>query len=39
MLSPSSSSAGYPTRLVLAGAVLFSLIVWGALVLAIVDLI
>jgi hypothetical protein len=39
MLSPSSSSAGYHTRVVLTVAVLFSLIAWGALVLAIVDLI
>jgi hypothetical protein len=38
MLSPPSSSDGYPTRLVLAGAVLFSLLVWGAVALAIVDL-
>jgi hypothetical protein len=39
MLSRPSSSAGYHTRLVFIGAVLFSLIAWGALLLAIVDLI
>ena len=39
MLSRFSSSASYERRLVLTCAILFSLLAWGALIFAVVDLI
>jgi len=37
--SPSASSAGHDRRFVLPCAVLFSLLTWGALIFAVVDLV